>query len=266
MKRGLGPLETTFFAYMHMRGMTTVCSGELLRPLQLTRAQERKILSRLAHAGIIARVRRGLYLVPPRLPVGGKWSPDEMLALRTLMDDSDAVYQICGPSAFSHYGFDDQIPLRVYAYNNRLSGDRTIGRVEMTLIRTPETRLGDTEDLITPDGKRAVYSSRIRTLVDAVYDWSRFDSLPRAYAWIRKDLSSGRISPGELAETALRYGNTGSIRRIGALLEREGAEEDVLRGLENALKPTTGAIPFDPVRPKRGTLVRRWGVVDNEFA
>ena len=61
MKRGLGPLETTFFAYTHMRGMTTVCSGELLRPLQLTRAQERKILSRLAHAGIIARVRRGLY-------------------------------------------------------------------------------------------------------------------------------------------------------------------------------------------------------------
>ena len=266
MKRGLGPLETTFFAYMHMRGMLTVRSGELLRPLRLSEAQERKILSRLASAGNIARVRRGLYLVPSRLPVGGKWSPDEMLALRTLMEDSDAVYQICGPSAFSHHGFDEQIPLRLYAYNNRLSGDRTIGHVEMTLIRTPETRLGDTEELATPDGKRIVYSSRVRTLVDAVYNWPRFDSLPRAYAWIRRDLASGRISPGQLAETTLRYGNTGAIRRIGALLEREGAEDDVLHNLERALRPTTGAIPFDPVRPKRGTLVRRWRVVDNEFA
>ena len=29
-----------------------------------------------------------------------------------------------GPSAFSRYGWDDQIPNRLYAYNNRLSGER----------------------------------------------------------------------------------------------------------------------------------------------
>ena len=264
MKRGLGPLETTFFAYIQMRGMRTVRSGELLRPLSLTEWQERKILSRLCGAGLIARVRRGVYLIPPRLPVGGKWSPDEMLALNALMEDTKALYQICGPSAFSYHGFDEQIPLRVYAYNNRMFGDRTIGRVEITLIRVADTRLGDTDVLVRPDGLRLPYSSRVRTIVDAVYDWSRFGSLPRAFAWLRKDLASGRISSQALAESALRYGNTGTVRRIGALLEREGAEEDVLRRLEKSLRPTKGAIPLDPGCPKRGTLIRRWGVVENE--
>ena len=37
---------------------------------------------------MIAQVRRGLYLVPERLPLGGKWSPDEILALNTLIEDA----------------------------------------------------------------------------------------------------------------------------------------------------------------------------------
>ena len=33
----------------------------------------------------------------------------------------------CGPNAFNRYGWDDQVPNRVYAYNNRVSGERRIG-------------------------------------------------------------------------------------------------------------------------------------------
>ena len=46
-----------------------------------------------------------------------------------------------------------------------------------------------------------MYSSRARTLVDAVYDWSRFGSLPRAYEWVRADLKKKRVTaarPGDL--------------------------------------------------------------------
>ena len=46
MKRGLGQIETAFFAYVQMRGLTTVRSGDLVRPLRLTAVQERKLLSR----------------------------------------------------------------------------------------------------------------------------------------------------------------------------------------------------------------------------
>src|SRR3990167_9348393 len=96
MRRGLGQLEAMLFAYVQLRGLPTVRVGELRGPLRLSAIQERKLLNRLAKAGLIVRVWRGLYLVPPRLPLGGKWSPNEILALNTLMEDRKGRYQICG--------------------------------------------------------------------------------------------------------------------------------------------------------------------------
>lgn len=264
MRRGLGQLETTLFAYIQMRALTTVRIGELRGPLKLSAIQERKLLSRLARAGLIARAWRGLYMVPPRLPLGGKWSPSETAALNALMLDQGGRYQICGPNAFNRYGFDGQIPARTYAYNNRVSGDRTVGSVELTLIKVADERLGGTETTQTADKQTAVYSSRARALVDAVYDWSRFNSLPQGYAWIRGELAAGRVGADELVEAALEYGDTGTIRRMGALLERDGADAKLLNKLSRVLKPTTGLIPWIPSRPKRGTVNRGWGVVFNE--
>lgn len=264
MTKRLGQLETRLFAYVQLRGLTTLRTGELREPLHLTIAQEREVLSRLERTDLIARVRRGLYLVPLRLPLGGRWSPDETLALNTLMAEKQGRYQICGPNAFNRYGFDEQIPTRVYAYNNRLSGERQIGTVALTLIKVADERLDDTEKVRMPNGQIAVYASRKRTLVDAVYDWSRFNSLPRGYEWIRRELKARRATAAGLVKTTLRYGDTGTIRRMGVLLARENVDDALLRKLERALKPTTGLIPWIPTRPKRGTVDRRWGVVVNE--
>lgn len=266
MKQALGPQETRFFAYMQMRERYAVRAGEIARPLGLTRDQGRELFRRLARGRLIVRVRPGLYLVPKRLPLGGSWSPDEILALNTLMEDRDGRYQICGPNAFNRYGFDEQVPNRIYAYNNRISGERTIGSVQLTLIKVADSRLGDTQSINTDDGLVAVYSSRTRTLIDAVYDWSRFNSLPRAYGWIRNDLAKKRATAAEIVAATRRYGDKGTVRRIGVLLERIGVESRLLRRLEKALPPSTGFIPWIPTQPKRGTINRRWGVVVNEEA
>lgn len=263
MKKGLGETERMLFAYVQMRGQATLRAGELARPLGLTSPRERNLLSRLAKAGWIARVRRGLYLVPRKLPLGGKWSPDEILTLNTVMQDVDGRYQICGPNAFNRYGLDEQVPTRVYAYNNRISGERSIGSVRLTLIRVADARLGGTEEVTTSEGLVAVYASRARALVDAVYDWSRFNSLPRGYAWIRRELEKKRVTPVGLVDMTLRYGDVGTVRRMGVLLEREGVDARLLRKLEKKLPPSSGLIPWIPTQPKRGSISRRWGVVVN---
>jgi predicted transcriptional regulator of viral defense system len=264
IKKRLGRLEQQLFAYVQLRKIRILGKGDLSGPLQITTKQERELLSRLSRAGMIAQVRRGLYLVPDRLPLGGRWSPDEGLALNTLMDAQQGRYQICGPNAFNRYGFDDQIPTRVYAYNNREWGDRSIGSVMLTLIKVADERLGDIETVETADGSKTVYCSRARTLLDAVYDWSRFDSLPRGYEWIRKERKAKRVTPNELIAVTLKYGDIGTIRRMGVLLEREGAAGPLLKRLERALSPTTSPIPWIPTKPKLGTVNRRWGVVINE--
>jgi predicted transcriptional regulator of viral defense system len=109
-----------------------------------------------------------------------------------------------------------------------------------------------------------VYSSRARTLVDAVDDWSRFNSLPRGYDWARREVASGRVAASELVDLTLRFGGKGTIRRMGILLERQGVETVLLRKLERALRPSTALIPWIPTLPKKGTVNWRWGVVVNE--
>lgn len=263
MKRALGKQEAQFFAYAQMRGLRSVRAGELRAPLGLTQAQERELFRRLVRGGLIARVRPGLYLVPARLPPGGAWTPSEALALNTLMRDRDGRYQICGPNAFNRYGFDNQVPVRTYAYNNRISGERRIGAVQMTLIKVADARLGGTEEIGSGEDEAAVYSSRTRTLVDAVYDWARFNSLPRGYTWVRRELNQGLVTASELVKLTLRYGDVSTRRRMGALLEKLGTNEKLLRKLDDSLVPSKSLIAWIPTQPKRGPGNTRWGVVMN---
>ena len=131
------------------------------------------------------------------------------------------------------------------------------------LIKVADERLGATDEATHDDGA-VLYSSRVRTLVDAVYDWSRFDSLPRGYEWIRREIAAKRVSALELIKATLCYGDTGTIRRMGALLEGGRVDSALLRKLSRVLKPTSSFIPWIPARPRRGTLNRRWGIVFNE--
>lgn len=247
-----------------MRKTQTLRSGDLCEPLSISPKQERELFSRLSRAGLIAKVRRGLYLVPPRLPLGSKWTPDEALALNTLMGDRNGRYQVCGPNAFSRYGFDEQIPVRVYAYNNRLSGERLIGAVALTLIKVSDERLGDTEEVDSGEGSMLVYSSRTRTLIDAIYEWSRFSSLPRGYDWIRGELSDGKVTAGDLVRCALLYGNQGTLRRLGVLLELVGVNRRMLYKLEKGLRSSKSLIRWVPNARGVGKVNRRWGVIVNE--
>jgi predicted transcriptional regulator of viral defense system len=155
------------------------------------------------------------------------------------------------------------VPNRVYAYNNVISGQREIGSAAFSLIKVDDARLGDTEAFTTPDGIRVVYSSRARTLVDAVYDWSRFGSLPRAYGWIRGELARDPKAAKAIAAAAICHSNTSTLRRIGKLFEMEGVEKALLRKIERELPQTTAEIPWCPTRAKRGTIDQRWGVVFN---
>ena len=86
-----------------------------------------------------------------------------------------------------------------------------------------------------------MYSSRVRSLVDAVYDWSRFNSLPRGYEWIGAELTRDPGVAGEIVRVALQYANVSTLRRLGKLLELEGVAEPLL--------PQTGAKAHAVFRP-----------------
>ena len=259
----LNDLGTRFFAYIQLRKLSTVRTGDIVRGLSLTDVQERNLLCRLARQKLIVRVRRGVYRVPDRLPVGGAWTPGEYSLLSTLMAEHQATWQLCGPNAFNRYGFSDQIPNRLYVYNNRLSCNRVVGQAETLFIKVVDDRLGDGKSFTVPDGTQVWFSSRIRTLVDAVYDWDRFGTLPQAYRWIKSELDARPDSAKEIIRLTLKYGNIGTCRRIGKCLENCGVVVRQTNRLLKALPGTSALVLMVPDQSRRGSVDRKWGVLDN---
>ena len=107
----LGCLSLRFFSYVQLKKLDIVRTGEIAPILNITGSQERDLFRRLSNSGWILRLKRGAYLVPPRIPAGGKYSPGAALVLQKLMEEEQGRFQICGPTAFNFYGLDDQIPV-----------------------------------------------------------------------------------------------------------------------------------------------------------
>ncbi len=260
----LGELSSRFFAYVQLKQKDTVRTGELSSVLGITESQERSLFHRLADTGWIVRLKRGVYLVPPRIPAGGKYSPGIALILQKLMLEQNGKYQICGPTAFNFYGFDDQIPNVTYVYNNRISGRRTIGSLEFQFTKVADRRLGAINTVQAQNGGEIIYSSRVRTLMDAVYDWSRFNSLPRGYVWIRQEINQDPKLVSKLVEATNRYGNQATIRRIGYLLDTLSQPSEIIKRFQRQLSNSRALIPWIPVKPARGRVNRKWGVIVND--
>jgi predicted transcriptional regulator of viral defense system len=260
----LGSLSSRFFAYIQLKQKDTVRTGELSPVLDITASQERDLLRRLSESGWIVRLKRGVYLVPPRIPAGGKYSPGIALVLQKLMKEEDGNYQVCGPTAFNFYGLTDQIPSVTYVYNNRISSNRTIGNLAFQFIKVADVRLGATNAVRTRDGAEVIYSSKPRTLMDAVYDWSRFNSLPQGYEWIRDETKKDPKLTSKLVDVTLQYGNQATVRRIGFLLDTLAQTSKITDQLQSQLSDSKALIPWIPAKPARGKVNRKWGLIVNE--
>ncbi len=264
-KRRLGDLEQRFLSYAQFKKLSLVRVGELREVLELTAEQERKVLSRLARGGTIIRLKRGVYLVPSQLPLGGVWNPGEEVILRELMRACDnGRCQFCGWPVFNRYGFTEQVSARIFVYNNRIYGPRIIGGREFTFIKVSDRRLGGTDKTLPPDGRESLLPTKARALVDAVVEWPRFGTLPKAFGWVREAVGEELALAARIAAAACRFGNQGAIRRIGYVLDQAGLTKTSRRKLRGSLRSKRSIIPLVPARPARGVVNADWGVIDNE--
>lgn len=262
-KEQLGRLETKVLSYVQLTHKNVIRSGELVKPLNLEPVQERKLLSRMAQSGIIVRLTRGAYLIPLRIPAGCVYNPGEYLILQELMKLINGKYQISGFNAFNFYGFSEQIPSRVYVYNNRLSCERNIGGIEFIFMKVDDNRLGATYEFVSPDGIKVIMSSKIRTLLDAVYDWSRYNTIPKAYKWITNCIDEDESLIKEFINIVIKFGNQGTLRRVGYLLSSYKVEENFLEKLKKSIRKSKSLIPWIPTKPAKGTISKEWGIIVN---
>ena len=229
--------------------------------LILTLKQTARLFSRLLLKQRIQQLRRGVYLTPGKLPPGKLWQPSPYEVLWAYMNWLGAKWQITGLAAFAKYGFSTQVPQIFTVCNDKLSGEIEAGGSRFTFIKVDKEKLGNTTLFPMIGGIEISFSSKVRTIFDAVYYANRFGSLPSAYTWIA-EMKTDQNAIHELVDCCLSYGNKQTLSRIGFVLEKLNIDVTLLIN-EQKKNTTDTLIPLVP-GPRRGKIDRRWGIMENK--
>ena len=260
----LSAFEGRLLSWAQMTGTLCANDKQIGNALRFKPIQCQNILSKMSQRGLIIQLQRGLYLLPQKLPPGGLWQPSVDMAVWFFLTNKKASWQETGAAAFNYYGLSEQVANQTIIYNDRISGTRKIGRLSVVFVKVAKSRLGGMVELDMPGDstiKRRV-GSLARVVLDAVYDYTRFGTLPRAYRWIEARKTDKKFLK-ELVQLSLRYGNIASRRRLGWLLERLKIDLVIYKPLLKSLKPSHSFIPADPTAPKKGKTNARWAIVEN---
>ena len=262
----LGPWEMQFFAWVQFEKKEEVRTGDLVKAMNLSPKQEADLFYNLSSNGIIVKLWRGLYLVPQRIPLGGSWSPSPYLIINKYMKNSGAKFHISGQAVFNLYGYSDQISAWFTVYNNKVSKKLYFLQYHLDFTKVVINRLGAVKKIKSYiDNKKFIWarhSSPEQAILDAVYDYKKFGTLPDAYEWIVNSLNDKKIKPEKLVNVAIKYGNTMSQKRIGWALDKLKIPNRITNPLHKKISNTKFLIPLNP-KNRRGFTNKKWGVIEN---
>ena len=175
----------------------------------------------------------------------------------------DAKYMISGPTAIYYYGYTTQIPNRIYVYNDKIYGDRQIGGSSFVFMKTSIKRLKAAVIIKKYDGTEVPYASRARLLIDCIYDWNRYNTIPRVFNWIKKEIEKDPDITEKLVSNAIRYGNKSTQCRLGYLLEKLDVKAKLVDRLQKKIAGSKSLIPLIPNTDFKGSVNKKWGLIIN---
>ena len=152
-------------------------------------------LHRLAKAGKIRRIRRGLYDLPRAHPIMGETAPDIMATVRALMEGSQAQWQFTGAYAANALGLSDQVPAKIIILTDGIARKVALGKLTLVFRRAAPRNLvgaGRRAGLLIQalrylkgSPEMAKHVSRLRRDVDAATKRDLATLAPKLAAWMR---------------------------------------------------------------------------------
>ena len=255
-----------FFAWVQFEKKEEVRTGDLVKAMNLSPKQEADLLYNLSSSGIIVKLWRGLYLVPPRIPFNGSWAPSPYLIINKYMQNKGAKFYISGQAVFNLYGYSDQLSAWFTVYNNKVSKKMYILQYHLDFTKVVPSRLGAIKKMksYVDDSKFvwARHGSPEQVILDAVYDYKKYGTLPKAYEWIADSLRNKKINSRKLIDVAIKYGNTISQKRIGWALDKLKVSKRITNPLQKKVSDTGFLTPLNP-KNRRGFINKKWGVIEN---
>jgi predicted transcriptional regulator of viral defense system len=240
--------------------------------LELTPQRVRALLSQLAQADWIERLKRGTYAVTTPI-FDATLHPYAVAA--TLV----SPLAISHWSALAHHGFTTQIPPMVQASTTATvvtpemrqgAAYRPRGRAawralgfEFEFIQVQEKHFFGFQEEWVSRWHRVAITDPERTVLDLFAAPQVFGSLQTGLETLDAQLQSA-IAPldvDKLTEYALRYGVGAVIKRLGWALESLGAPESAIAPLE--AYPLHAYSQLDPTGPPGGAPITRWQLRNN---
>ena len=93
--------EAQLLAWAQMREVRCVGRETLRQALRLGSTEASKLLARMNRRGLIVQLQRGLYLLPAKLPPGGRWQPQAETALYYFLQHKGRAGRKQGRGPFS---------------------------------------------------------------------------------------------------------------------------------------------------------------------
>jgi predicted transcriptional regulator of viral defense system len=233
---------------------------DVTEKLNLEPQQVFRLFTRLHTQGRIQQLQRGLYMLPGRLPPGKLWKPSPYEALVAYTEYFKIQWQITGLAAFAHHGFSTQIAQNISVYNDSFSGEKELAGNQFYFIKVPKNRLGNAIKIPILGEMNIYFSSHYRSIFDAIFEASRFNTLPEAYVWLAT-LMPNEKALEEIIYCCLHYGNNTTTARVGYFLEKIGIEVEKLYK-HFCSKKSKAFILFVP-GARSGTVNKKWNIIEN---
>ena len=165
-------------------------------------------------------------------------------------------FYISGPAVFNLYGYSDQVSSWFTVYNNKFSKKLYILQYHLDFMKVVSSRLGAVQKIKSYNDDMggviwAPCGSPEQILLDAVYDYKKYGTLPKAYDWISKALKNKKINPAKMVAVAVKYGNTISQKRIGWVLDKLISEKRIVKPLQKKASGSSFLTALDPKKQKR---------------
>ena len=227
------------------------------------------LLMRMAQAGWLTRLRRGLYVVSGPF-AGGVAVHPFAIAVRLVTPSAISHW-----SALHHHGLTEQVPRIVTAFTPtkvvtptmRKRGDAVLRRkhawivdgltYEFTTVK-PGHYFG-IEQVWINEQLRVPVTDRERTMLEMFVSPRVFGGIGEGIGALREHLDS--LSVERLVQYALRHGTVSVAKRLGWTLEDAGVTASALTPLLEL--PSTGYHLLDPSGVRTGVRERKWMIQNN---
>ena len=227
------------------------------------------LLALMADAGLIRRLKRGLYAVTGKLP--GSRAPHDF-AIATAMFIPSAISHV---SALNFHGLSEQAPQAVTCMTTRKimtpamrskrrsHGDapRTwvVADLRIIFFSVAAAKFIGIEQVWVDAENKVPITDKERTVLELFLSPRTFGGLAEAVSVL--DEHRKALDLEKLVRYAVEIKVAVTAKRLGWVLEAGGAPRAILNRLRAV--QATGVQRLDPTRPAQGPVIREWMLQDN---